>query len=42
MLFSMKNEKINNVHLKFQIILVIFKFLVKLAIQGGKENKDNF
>jgi len=41
LLASMKDKRVENVHTKFHIILVIFKFLVELAIQGGEENKRN-
>jgi len=41
-LLSLKNEKVNNVHPTFCIILVIFGFLVELAILGGEEQKSTF
>jgi len=37
----MKDEKIDNIHPKFDIILVIFEFLVELAIKGGEESESN-
>jgi len=37
----MKDERVENVHSKFHIIPVNFKFLVELAILGGEENESN-
>jgi len=38
----MKDERVDDVCWKFHIILVIFEFLVKLAIIGDEENERYF
>jgi len=40
--FSAKDEKVDNVHPKFHIILVIIDLLVGLAIKDGEKNESNF
>jgi len=43
--FSIKDEKVKNVHPKFLIIPIIelsLNFCVKFAIQDGEVNKSNF
>jgi len=41
-LFSVKDETVNKDYPKFDIILIIFEFLVELIIQNGEENKSSF